>query len=433
MTKTHWRILVFDPNEQPIHLTHKTNVMKTAVNRFKKCLGVLAITTISLCTSAQQTTVVRQSVAVSNPHVEGIDISPESVAKMIRLELTKIQEYVVFDEFDMKDVTNDDASFKECLGKKCLIRMGKTLGVDHMITGSYDLLGNKIVISLKTVEVNNPENYQAVVREFDDQPYELARMTQIVLKEILGMEQNENLVKQLDFKDEPITSTNVGRIKNNGPRIGLAALTGDLMEFAKRSEGQGGLDIVPFVSMIGYQLEARYVGTENFSALVEGIINVSGLEQGSFIPSITLMHGFRFGKGGWEFAFGPGFGVKRTSRGFFDVEGVFGETGKYFSESDWETYARENLSGDPQFNTTGQFVAPAPSFFQSRYNFGRKYMDNRGKYELNTTFVFAFGRTFRAGALNIPVNVFYSAQKRSAIVGLNVGFNVIREKRRINP
>ncbi len=29
--------------------------------------------------------------------------------------------------------------------------------------------------------------------------------------------------------------------------------------------------------MIGYQFKGQYVGTENFSALIEGIVNVSGM------------------------------------------------------------------------------------------------------------------------------------------------------------
>jgi hypothetical protein len=47
-------------------------------------------------------------------------------------------------------------------------------------------------------------------------------------------------------------------------------------------------------------------------------------------------------------------------------------------------------------------------------------------------FVFALGRTFRAGALNIPVNLFYSSQKGGGMTGVNVGFNVQKSKRTIN-
>ena len=44
----------------------------------------------------------------------------------------------------------------------------------------------------------------------------------------------------------------------------------------------------------------------------------------------------------------------------------------------------------------------------------------------------AIGRTFRAGALNIPVNVFYSSSRGGGMVGASVGFNVEKKKKRIN-
>jgi hypothetical protein len=56
------------------------------------------------------------------------------------------------------------------------------------------------------------------------------------------------------------------------------------------------------------------------------------------------------------------------------------------------------------------------------------YMDVRGDVKLSTMFLMAFGRTFRAGALNIPVNIFYSSRKGGGIAGINVGFNVTKKK-----
>jgi hypothetical protein len=58
--------------------------------------------------------------------------------------------------------------------------------------------------------------------------------------------------------------------------------------------------------------------------------------------------------------------------------------------------------------------------------------DTRGKKSINTSFVFAFGRTFRAGSLNIPVNIFYSSQKGGGYTGVNIGFNVQKSKKTIN-
>jgi hypothetical protein len=245
------------------------------------------------------------------------------------------------------------------------------------------------------------------------------------------LEYSKETNDRLAFKNELITSNNVGKINNSGPRIGMAYLLGSVNEFAVRPEAQGGLGIFPGVSMIGYQIEKQYVGTENFSSLIECVVNVSGLEQGQFIPSLTLMNGFRFGKSGWEFAFGPGFSVKSTSSGFFDTENLFGTDNQYFTENDWQDYAYENYRDDPQYNTNGYFIMPQATEFNADYK-NETVLDKRGTKSLNTTFVFAAGRTFRAGSLNIPVNLFYSSQKGGGFIGVNMGFNVQKSKQPIN-
>jgi hypothetical protein len=387
--------------------------------------------------SKAQTSEQLSTIAVANPNVTSLSIKPESAARMMRLELIKLNKYKVYDEFDMADVIKSNPEFaQECYGQNCLIKLGNALNTDYVMCGSLDLLGNKIAITLKIIDVKNKTIFKSAVREFDNQEMEIQRMIEILLKELHGVEVDKTLVDRLSFKNEIITSNNVGKINNTGPRIGGAFLTGSINEFATRPEDQGGLGIAPFVSMIGYQIEAQYVGTENFSALVEGVANISGLEQGQFIPSFIFMNGFRFGKGNWEFAFGPGIGIKRTTNGFFDNENKFGADQRYFSEDDWAYYAQQNYGSDPQYNTNGYFIAPTPkeaSGGLSTYNFTNEYFDKRGVTKLNTSFVFAFGRTFKAGALNIPVNIFYSSQKGGSYVGFNVGFNVLKAKKQINP
>lgn len=362
-----------------------------------------------------------KSIAAGNPAVNGLHVTPKIASKLIRLELVKLDMYAVYDEFDMKDVYETDSTLEnDCLSKTCLVRMGDALGVDYAISGSYDALGNKIVITLKIIDVKNKTIYKSTVREFDNQEVELQRMTEIVLKEMHGITVDKELVDRLKFNNEVISSNNVGKINNSGPRIGYAALTGSYYEFANRSASQGGLDIFPGVSMIGYQIEGQYVGTENFSALVEGIFNISGLEQGLFMPTISIMNGFRFGKAGWEIAFGPGFGLSKESRGFFDNKGLLGDAGTYYSEND--------------FRGTDAYAAnPDVSLIDPSYNFDTFHMDTRGVTRVSTSFLFAVGRTFRAGALNIPVNVFYSSKKGGGLAGVSVGFNVMKAKKDINP
>jgi hypothetical protein len=373
------------------------------------------------------------SIAVTNPNVNLINSKPEVIAKMLRLELNKLNKFYVMDEFDMSDVVNSNEKFKtNCFGMSCLAELGKALKVNYIVGGSYDLLGQKIAISLKIIDVQSGQVYKSGIREFDNQQAELQRMSEIMLREMFGLPVEKELIDKLTYKNAPITSSNIGTISNNGPRVGVACMVGSMYEFATRKSTYGGMDIFPLVSMIGYQEEIQYVGTDKFSALLEGIINISGLEQGKFIPSISILNGFRFGKRGWEFAFGPAFGIKRSSFGFVDTENKFSTDQRFFSESSWNAYAYDNYGNDPAFNQNGYFQTPDPSYFHPDYNLNRKYGDMDGDVGINTMFVVAFGRTFRAGSLNLPVNLFYSSQRYGGMLGINVGFNVTTSKTTVN-
>jgi len=360
------------------------------------------------------------TIAVANPNVNALTTKAESVAKMMRLELIKINKYKVYDEFDMNEVIQTKEEYKVgCYGQNCLSKLGEELKVDFVMFGSIDGLGNKIVVTVKIIDVKAQNIYKSAVREFDNQELEIQRMVEIVLAEMHGITVDKVIADRLAFKNEVITSNNVGKINNSGPRIGFAAMTGDVAEFATRSELYGGLGIQPFSSMIGYQIEGQYVGTDNFSALVEGIFNISGLEQSNFIPSFSLLNGFRFGKANWEFAFGPRFGIKSTSIGFLDTDAEYGPDGAYYTQSEWIA-----SGGKVNVNTGELIMEPYQGFTEN--------FDKDGSKKLATSFLIAFGRTFQAGSLNIPVNAFYSSQKGGGFVGVSMGFNVQKSKQPIN-
>lgn len=363
---------------------------------------------LSLSMNAQEQT--KASIAVAFPHLENFDVSKEIVAKLIQIELIKLDEYRVFDEFDMKEATDSDERFlTDCYGKNCLIDLGAQLGAEYIVSSSILVYGGKSVITMKFIEVKTGEIYKSDVREFIEDNKEVQRMMRLMVREMHGIKVHTEDLARIKYDDQPIIKNNVGRVNNNGPRVGYSFFTGDLAEFASRPEDQGGLDIFPSATLIGYQLEKQYIGTENFSALGEVLLMVSGLEKGHALPSLTLMNGFRFGKAGWEIAFGPGFGLKKVSDGFFDTEGIYGNAGDYWSMSEFRNsshYSYE-LNNQPGYDIS-------------------EHLDNNGSTKLNTRWVMAFGRTFRAGGLNIPINIFYSSMKNASMIGMSVGFNVVK-------
>ncbi|MEX2484424.1 MAG: hypothetical protein WED10_07690 [Brumimicrobium sp.] len=385
----------------------------------KKCIILIALALMSgfkTMGQEEQSQSNKSTIAVALPNIDNIDISREIVAKLIQIELIKLDMYKVYDEFDIQEGVDSDERFtKDCYGKNCLIDLGKAVGVDYIVSTSLLGFGGKTVISIKIIDISTGNIVKNDVKEFIEDKSKVQRMLQVLIRQIHNIEMHPEVVARITHDDQPIIKKNVGRVNNSGPRVGYSLLTGDLKEFAERPESQGGLDIYPGVSMIGYQIEKQYIGTENFSALGELMFTVSGLEQGVAIPSITVMNGLRFGKAGWEFAFGPGFGIKRMSKGFYDEQGLYGRAGDYWTEREFND--SEHYNYDPE---TGEETEPAYDI--------TKNTDNRGDiWSVNTRWVMAVGRTFRAGGLNIPVNVFYSSMKNSGMVGLSVGFNVVKD------
>ena len=83
-------------------------------------------------------------------------------------------------------------------------------------------------------------------------------------------------------------------------------------------------------------------------------------------------------------------------------------------DSDWNNYISSNNLASDDYMNLGYTL--------------EETLDERADVKGAFMFVMAFGRTFRAGALNIPVNVFYSSRGKGGIAGINVGFNVTKSK-----
>ena len=176
----------------------------------------------------------------------GIFAESETASTIARLELIKLDKYQVLDRFDMREIDNYD-DYQTCYGKSCLVEYGKKLNVDYILSGNIDGLGNKIVITLKLIDIRKESIIKTHTAEFNNQEVELQRMIGIVIQEMHDIEVDPILKKQLSFNNELIISDNIGKVNNRGPRMGVAYTIGTMNEFATRSEKYGGLEISPVV------------------------------------------------------------------------------------------------------------------------------------------------------------------------------------------
>ena len=387
--------------------------MKTIKHSIKTMMLAIALFAASFNASAQNQT--KPTAAVLGIDSKGVIQDAASVGYMVRLELEKTNLYNVMDKYDVAEaVKKNGIDVATCFGKSCVVNAGKSLGVDKMVTGSIERFGEKIVISLKVIDVKSELTEKQDATEYLNLQPELQKMIRISVQKLLGIPTDENVVNLLINYDTPIESPKT-QINLNGPRMGGAFVFGDDAAILQEpSKDKGGFDMYPVMFQFGWQKEWQYLSAGNFQALVEFIPIVTGLESGKFIPSVNFMNGFRFGKGGWEVAFGPSFRVVKKAEGFYDTQGYFGTAGEWHLSNDWQ---QSNL-----VDTGMSIVSLNPYALEKR-------IDSRGVNTLSTRLVIGFGRTFKSGYLNMPVNVYIAPAKHGTFVGFSFGFNIYKKPR----
>ncbi|MFZ5554866.1 MAG: hypothetical protein ACOZCO_17280 [Bacteroidota bacterium] len=335
---------------------------------------------------------------VMNMHIEQVGITPSAAGTMLKIEAQKTGKFTTIDRTDISSDTLNAIYFETCYNIDCLVKTGKVANADKVLSGSIQNLGNKIAITIKLVDVASGKIEKTEVGEYVQLENEIQSMIMITLNKMLGIESKKETVEYLAFyvNIDPVPAT---KIRNNGPRMGAMFLGGNAADRLTAPTSEGGYDCARVLTQIGYQFEGSYLSAGGVSALGELLFMVSGLDQQMFIPSITLLNGFRLSKSGWEVAFGPSIRLQKKAKGYYDFE------------NKW------HLWNEPtgEVDTLGFPVNNYESIYQ---------IDSRGSVMLGTSWVWAIGKTFRSGYLNIPVNAYYSMSKDSWYVGLSFGFNL---------
>jgi TolB-like protein len=362
------------------------NNMKT--NRI--FLSFLALMVWQMQVFAQTT---RPKIAVIGIDIEGSEYNSELLNNSLRRELEKTNLYEVMDKYDINYLAKKDSlSLKDCYGKICLVEIGKAVKADKMLTGSVEQYhGKNMIITLRLIDVNAGIIEKTQINEFLDLPKETPTMLAITLRNMFGLENDSLLLTRLTKKDNLDTEINnpyQKRLRLDGPRMGVTYFQGEKGDIIRAAKSEGGFDALPVFFQFGYQFETQYLNEGNFQALFEFIPLISGVDQGYFIPSFTILNGLRNNRSGWEFAFGP------SIRFINQAEG-------YYVDNKWVRKTADT---------------PADQTTITR-------LDSRGDLALNTGFVLALGKTFRSGKLNIPMNIYAIPYKGGVQYGFSFGFN----------
>lgn len=367
---------------------------------FIKIISMLTvIMSFNYSASAQEKT--KSSLTILSIDIKGLNSDPQQMGNLVRTELEKLDTFEVMDRYDVAYmVESKKLSIGNCYGKICLTEIGTAINSDKMLTGSVEQYPKSIIYTLRLIDVKTKSIEKTSVIEFLNLPDELQAMTAVAVKTMFNKPVDVNLLakltKRFDF-DNSTNNPDKDRLRLDGPRLGFVAFTGNTSKIMQADKSVGGFEAFPMMFQFGYQFEKQYLNEGKIQALFEFLPMITGVDQGYFIPSFTLLHGLRSNVNGWEFALGPTINLTPKSYGYYDNDNI------WHRESDWtKDPANENVKN--------------PFTIKER-------LDSRGDYGVQTGFVLAFGRTFKSGKLNLPINMYVVPHRDGFRIGASVGFN----------
>ena len=356
------------------------------------------ILTIALILSAHLTFAQLPKLAVVSFDVNDQSLKRQELLEVLRLEMSKEVAYSTIDKYEIAEsLKKEEIDPSTCFSLSCLKTAGKLLGGDYVLTGSANKLGDRIFISLRMIDMKTNEQVETS-QEFSFIPEKANIMIKITTSKMLGKSTDLELEKSLSNKESyesAVNNPNEYSLNLSGPRMGYTFFTGEGANVIRAKKSDGGYNRNPAFFQMGYQFEKQYLNEGNVQALFEFVPMVSGLDQGLFIPSLSIFNGIRNNKNGLEFAVGPSVNLTK-------------EYNKYIYQDKY--YHLDELREEyPLVNEN---------------DLEREYKaDSRGENRLKSYIVLTAGYSFKSGKLNIPVNAYVVPSKDNLRFGLSVGFN----------
>ncbi|MFN8115649.1 MAG: hypothetical protein U0W65_06015 [Bacteroidia bacterium] len=350
---------------------------------------------------AQEVKKIKPTLTVLSIDITGLKNEPQQMGNLVRTELEKLDTFEVMDRYDVAYmIEKNKLSINNCYGKLCLTEIGETIHSDKMLSGSIELYPKSIIYTLRLIDVKTKSIEKTTVMEFLNLPDELQAFTNVTVRTMFNKSIDKNVLTKLTQRngfDNSLNNPQKERLRLDGPRLGFVGYTGNIANILQADKSVGGFEAFPMMFQFGYQFEKQYLNEGKIQALFEFVPLITGVDQSYFIPSFTLLHGLRSNVNGWEFALGPTINLSPKARGYYDDANV------WHREQDW--------SNNPENeNVKNPFTI-------------KERLDSRGDYALQSGFVLAFGRTFKSGKLNLPVNIYVIPNKDGFRIGASLGFN----------
>jgi len=165
----------------------------------------------------------RPLLTVLNIDSQGVEMTPQQLGNLVRLETEKLDTFEVMDRYDVTYlIKKNSLVIDDCYGKICLIEAGTVLNSEKMLTGSVELYGETMIITLRLIDVQRNVIERSHVREFLNLQNELQEMLRITLYELFDKQVDplavERLTKKFQF-DNSTTIPNKAHLNLSGLRV----------------------------------------------------------------------------------------------------------------------------------------------------------------------------------------------------------------------
>jgi len=333
-----------------------------------------------------------ESLAVLNFDIVGKSLTKQQFISITRTEIAKLDTFQVLDKYTVQEVLEENpVNLGKCYGVKCLTKIGKQLNVKYVVAGTAELITDKVIITLRLIDMDKEKVIKTSYSEFIWSEINSQRLIQMAVFKLFNKKIDRRFINIYDYetvKSAALEGPEIIQYNLSGPRFGAAYQTGSMGEILTNGKNNGGFNKQPFMTVIGYQMEKQYLYTGAFQAVFQMNFSLAGLDQQMAIPSVALLNGFRTSKGGWEFGFGPTFRFRKTAEGFY-------------RDGTWNLL-NEALPGEEIEK--------------------EKRLDSRGSVSFISSWVWAVGKSFKAGNMNIPVNFYTIPDKDGWQFGISMGY-----------
>lgn len=333
-----------------------------------------------------------ERIAVLNFDIVGRALTKQQFISITRTEIAKLDTFQVLDKYTVQEAYEDNpVDLEKCYGVKCLTNIGQQLNVKYVVAGTAEVITDKAIITLRLIDVESGKAIKTSYSEFIWSEVNSQRLINMAVYKLFNRKIDRKLYNLYDYetvKAAAFEGPEIIKYNLSGPRFGGAYQTGKMGDILQNSKNNGGFNKQPFMTVIGYQIEKQYLYTGAFQAIFQMNLSIAGLDQQMAIPSVAFLNGFRTTKGGWEFGFGPTFRFRKTAEGFY-------------KNNEW-TLAEDALPGEE---------------IDAEHR-----LDSRGSLDFISSWVWAVGKSFKAGNMNIPVNFYTIPDKDGWQFGISMGY-----------